>query len=429
MAMTEAVKKETIRKAQNGIALAGNNGKGGGVSKEQQALYDSYNPARGGGQTIDNTTKTVEQNTNPFVANGKPKARMLGANELAGLYGIDFDENSILNKFNTATKAEYDQLKKEFATTENKFYNNVAASGATALDTIRKNNAAAVATGASRGMQAANELSSLLGLEQESVLGATDLANQRNQLMDKEAAAYAQNAVNAMDSSNKLKQGLATIGSNLYAADTQFDVGQMDYFARLDAAAKQLAGMNAQANATVSAADISGKHNENAADITGKWNNVAAGTAGDHNVQAADKTGWWNNKAAETAGKYNVQAQQALGAAQRSGMVNGQESYDIQNDKYLNKEFSEAYALGNYERIVQLKTMMNPGMDRKTAEKIVQSDKTFMGIVNGTPPANFSIGGNGGGGGGGAFGAFSVPVARKPIQQKVNDFFRDLEKK
>lgn len=181
----------------------------------------------------------------------KPKeARLRGAQELADLYGgITFDENIIRSKFDDATKAQYGMLNKEYATTENKYYDNINANQMSYLDAMRRANASAAATGASRGMAAANELSTILGLQQNSVAGATDLASQRNLLKDKEAASYMENAKNALAEANKTKLSLGSLGSELYNADTQFNVGEMQYYAAQEAAAKQLEAAMAQAEA------------------------------------------------------------------------------------------------------------------------------------------------------------------------------------
>lgn len=156
--------------------------------------------------------------------------------------GIDYNYQNILDKLNTATDAEYQFKNKEYATTENQFYNQMYGAQGTALDTIRKSQAQAIATGASRGLQSANELSSMLGLQQETVMGATDLAQQRNMLKDKEAGAYTQNVVNATDTYNTLGTTMGTLANNKLAADVQNNVGIMEYFKGLDQNSKNLQG-------------------------------------------------------------------------------------------------------------------------------------------------------------------------------------------
>lgn len=114
-------------------------------------------------------------------------------------------------KFDEATKAEYDQQRTELQNTENKFYNKLYDTQQTTMDTIRQNNAAAVATGASRGIQAANELSTLLGLQQESVEGATDIANQATTLAQDETQAMLENVLTADTQAREANQNLANI--------------------------------------------------------------------------------------------------------------------------------------------------------------------------------------------------------------------------
>ena len=151
-------------------------------------------------------------------------------------YGINYDAEKIKSTFDTATAAQYKALQNEQDQTANQYYSNQYNNQAMALDTIRKANAQAVATGASKGMQAANELSSVLNLQQQGTTEATNLAAQQNQLYDKEQSAYAQNAVNALSAAN-------AAGESVYSADTQFNVGQMQYYSAIEQALKNLEGV------------------------------------------------------------------------------------------------------------------------------------------------------------------------------------------
>lgn len=190
---------------------------------------------------------TTFQNYNPSPAASstsyKPKtpSYMSGA-EMAKNLGIDYNYQNILDKLNKATEAEYALKNKEYAMTENQFYNQMYGAQGTALDTIRKSQAQAVATGASRGLQMANELAAMLGLQQETVASATDLAQQRNLLKDKEAGAYTQNVVDATNTYNTLGATLGNLINNRYAADVQHNIGLMEYFKGLDQNAKNLQG-------------------------------------------------------------------------------------------------------------------------------------------------------------------------------------------
>ena len=114
-------------------------------------------------------------------------------------------------KFDAITKAEYDKQRTDLQTAENKFYNQLYDTQRTTMDTIRQANADAVATGASRGVQAANELSALLGLQQESVEGATDIAKQATALAQDETQAMLENVLNAETQAQEANQALANI--------------------------------------------------------------------------------------------------------------------------------------------------------------------------------------------------------------------------
>lgn len=107
-----------------------------------------------------------------------------------------------------------------------RLYNQTYGMQATALDTIRRSNAEAIATGASKGVQAANELSSILGVQTTTSDEATLLADQDYALADEyessllEANKTAETNIAAKETANltDIMAGLAT----KYQADTEF---------------------------------------------------------------------------------------------------------------------------------------------------------------------------------------------------------------
>ena len=127
----------------------------------------------------------------------------------AGLEPVKAED--LQKKFDAVTEAEYDKQRTELQNTENKFYNKLYDTQKTTMDTIRQNNAQAVATGASRGVQAANELAALLGLQQESVEGSTDIANKATTLAQDETQAMLENVLNAETKAQAANQALANI--------------------------------------------------------------------------------------------------------------------------------------------------------------------------------------------------------------------------
>jgi hypothetical protein len=317
------------------------------------------------------------------------RSSLRSAEELASMFGgITYDEAAIRAKFDAATRAEYNLRRKEYDATANKFYGQMYGTQATALDTIRKNNAAAVATGASRGIQAANELSAILGLQETNTQTASELARQRNLLADQEGAAFAKNIVDAMTTSNAVKQALGNLAANLYASDTQYDVGAMQYYAALNQAAQALQGTiynadrNFDASKYTSDQNLAGVQynadkNVEAAGVTAKGNVDAANAAGSWNLKAADKTGYWNNQAAATAGQYNVQAAQANNAAQaayyeymKTQGAGGQNDY-IAAMNYLNEQYNAAMKSGDISSAARWLSQMT-GMDYNEALKTVK---------------------------------------------------------
>ena len=209
-----------------------------------------------------NAAQKATGSTSVSTFSGGSIASPITANRavLAGLdmgdkYNIQYDQNYIRDLLDTATQAEYNRKRQEFAATENKFYNELYDTQDAALNAIRASNSAAVATGATKGMAAAQQLAAILGLEQTSVESATDLANQRNELMAQEAAAYAKNANTALDTSNALKQAIAEAALTKYGYDTQSYVGELDYNAALQAVIGEIIQSQNSAAATMYNAD------------------------------------------------------------------------------------------------------------------------------------------------------------------------------
>lgn len=133
------------------------------------------------------------------------------------------DEQAIADKFNAATTAQFNVQREANRQAENQFYNQMYNTQRTAMDTIRQSNAAAVSSGASRGVQAANELSALLGLQEQSVAGATELAQANRQTAQEETAAVLENMLNAYQQAVTERQQLVQQGIESASVDAQQD--------------------------------------------------------------------------------------------------------------------------------------------------------------------------------------------------------------
>lgn len=227
-----------------------------------------------------------------------PQRAVLAGLDMGDKYDIQYNQDYIRDLLDTATAAEYNSKRQEFAATENKFYNELYDTQASALDAIRASNSAAVATGATKGMAAAQQLAAVLGLEQASVESATDLANQRNELAAQEAAAYAKNANTALDTSNALKQAISEAALNKYGYDTQSYVGELDYNAALQAVIGEIMQSANSAAATMYNADRNLEGTKYAADQNGRYSGGYTGgyTGGNGTGGNGTGTGTDSNK-------------------------------------------------------------------------------------------------------------------------------------
>lgn len=178
-----------------------------------------------------------------------------GAN-LAKQFGdITYDDDEILNKFNKATQDEYAALRQDYNNTADDFYTRLGATQTAATDAIRRMNAQAIATGASRGMQAANELGAILGLQDTAVADATQLAQDKIALDLKERAAMSKNVEQALTQSNTTKQQLASLSKELFGIDTQYDVAGADYTSKIAQTEGAYRGQDGYNQATIHGAD------------------------------------------------------------------------------------------------------------------------------------------------------------------------------
>ena len=244
--------------------------RGEGLSEKfpETHLYDMGAPNQLGVSTFGSYSLT-----DPITAT---RPALMGL-PMGDLYGINYEQDYIRKLLDDATAAEYNAKRQEFAATERGYYDQLYDAQSTALDTIRANNSAAVASGASKGMAAAQQLAAVLGLQQESVGAATDLANQRNELAAKEAAAYSANANTALNTSNTLKQAIQNADLTKYGYDTQNYVGELDYNAALRATIAEIIQSQNAAAATMYNADRNLDGTRYAADANARASNRGYG--------------------------------------------------------------------------------------------------------------------------------------------------------
>ena len=221
-----------------------------------------YNPASGTWTVTPNYQSALQQTTLQ-QQNPAANSAVLSGLDLGDKYGLTYNMDSIKAILDAATQAQYALKNQQYAQTENQFYTQMGGTQATALDTLRQAQAAAVATGASKGMSAANELSAILNLQNTASTEANTLATGKQNLAAEEAQAYKDNASTALTTSNTVRQAIAQLAQTKYGYDTQGYAAQLSYLSALqDALAqkygsdKTLEGVKYNADANVEASKI-----------------------------------------------------------------------------------------------------------------------------------------------------------------------------
>lgn len=156
-------------------------------------------------------------------------ARIMGVNDLANTLGVDFtyDRDEIEKIYQDATKAALQMEQQNGA--ERSYYNHLAAAQNTALDTIRQQYGQAVAAGANKGMQAANMLSAILGTTQTANDEATQLAADKQALVNKYAQQMRQDSIDALNYSNDMANQIGGLSHQLYNDMIQQKTAELSY--------------------------------------------------------------------------------------------------------------------------------------------------------------------------------------------------------
>ena len=155
---------------------------------------------------------------------------LVGLKTYADEFGLDTSVANLQSKFDALTRREFERKNAEYLQSENAYYQNMAAQNAQYQTALQDAASQALATGASRGMQFANQFAAQNALAEQNSTGALDLAVQRNNLKAEEAEAYTQNAVNAEDTIRNqnlkiLEQAIADRANEVqrYAADASLE--------------------------------------------------------------------------------------------------------------------------------------------------------------------------------------------------------------
>ena len=237
--------------------------------------------------TIKPNTPTLRGIDTTYSNDGKTDLQGIG---LGDLYKLDYDRQTIENIFNQGTDAQYALMQKENQIAQNQYANNMFAQQQSTMETLRQQRNEQIASGMARGLNAAQEQGTILGLQQENAAGALELANQRQLEADKIAVEYANNVAKALQESNSVKQAMAQVAATLYEADMLGYTGELGYMGQMDANASNRYGSELGLEGTRYSADKGLEGAKYQADMNYKGTKYAADRSYEAQVAAANIT-------------------------------------------------------------------------------------------------------------------------------------------
>ena len=184
------------------------------------------------GPRTDTSRSTQSSSTNAQANSALDRAyntkAQLGTAGSLGYKQDQLDQDKLLSLYNNAAKTQYEGNLQALDASRQEYGKALMSAQDNYLNAMREANASAIASGAARGTQAANELSTMLGLQQESMQGATDLANQRAKAGIDYANALAEAQVNAEDTTYNRQKAITDQLLQQYASDNDV-LGMLGY--------------------------------------------------------------------------------------------------------------------------------------------------------------------------------------------------------
>ena len=382
----------------NQLAALAETGEDGGITTYQPV----YNPTTGT-WTVTPNYQSPQQQTTLQQKNPTANSAVLSGLELGDKYGLTYNMDSIKAILDAATQAQYALKNQQYAQTENQFYTQMGGTQATALDTLRQAQAAAVATGASKGMSAANELSAILNLQNTASTEANTLATGKQNLATEEAQAYKDNASTALTTSNTVKQAIAQLAQTKYGYDTQGYAAQLSYLSALqDALAqkygydKTLEGVQYNADANVEASKIAAQkygssgytHTGGNSSSSSSSSSSGSKTNSSSNSGTPDMTGspkiGTNGESLLSGNKNNVD----------DGTWTYSEDYDANNIKSAEVK-TKAYAIAYHNKTGQWPAGWQTGYGKETGDvnpTYVGDTKTNKIVISGKGGQKIEVG-------------------------------------
>lgn len=207
------------------------------------------------GSRTDTSHSTQSSSTNAQADSALDRAyntkAQLGTAGSLGYKQDQLDQDKLLSLYNNAAQTQYKGDLQALDASRREYGSALRSAQDNYLNAMREANASAIASGAARGTQAANELSTMLGLQQESMQGATDLANKRAQAGIDYANALAEAQINAEDTAYNRQKAITDQLLQQYASDSDV-LGMLNYGALSD----YLAG---NVNTTTDSTNVTGE--------------------------------------------------------------------------------------------------------------------------------------------------------------------------
>jgi len=135
---------------------------------------------------------------------------------MASNFNIIHDFAKMLGLKQDAINTQYANLDNEWGRTKDQYYDLMGGNADMVLGMLQQGDRMAARTGTASGTNAANQLSALLGLSEDASVGATDLAQQRADLVSEREAALAKATSDTLSEHNDLGVNLGTLANSKY---------------------------------------------------------------------------------------------------------------------------------------------------------------------------------------------------------------------
>ena len=209
-------------------------------------------------------------------------------NTYAQQQGVDYtySENDLANKYQQLQDAALENTLYGVAQSQNSYNQSMNDTNRSVIDALRSETASAIANGTSRGVTDANVLKSILGLQQESVADATELAQQYGQAYKDYGENSAQAWIDAntaaagyqnqlLDDTLTKQQTAQTSLDNKYTADAGIAAQQAETYGDLLAAlASQVTSEETSSSATTTEPDVVTTNTVDTTDTTSNPDNT-----------------------------------------------------------------------------------------------------------------------------------------------------------